>query len=630
MSSFLERLREKCKNTPHGGLPQVTNPKVTTKVEKDAKIVEARQKEMPKFNFGTGTGLERLRARMLTSSHPTPSYADLAFINSELWEDTANISNSFENILLWKTPKPKHDYTIRDSADNTQYTKIHVIHWYFKPRNTLELSNIEKFHFNMLYMSDFDNKFNEIYFSVALDDVNNESVKKFLKQAIAELTQYGSAKVDVQFIKNNSNDGELPTWKRLFDFVYTRKDKCILFYSHFKGITKPSNISEKYWSYLMYQGCLIDGWNWATSTIKSRLTCGALINQNAASVVDYYKNYTNTECHSICNPNRGEHYAGTFYFINALKLKAYLKSKKITLSQLKTLPGRMTSEFFVLSISNGKLFSYFKESWTNGYKSYHDGRLPKYIDKFNKLPSTAISLREKNRADYLYPLIDDKKILVYTYLENYKGNEPIIFNKEHGIDYIFITDKEQSNYQTTMIADHSTYKNTFDCNRYYKFNPDIFGDYDYVIYRDVRIDITDVKRLIASTKPSKYGINMSKHHKTHSIKEELIECKNARKLTDIQYNHAMNTMSKYADIRTTMPEATVIIYDLHKLNRELLNKIFSDYLSLGIHRDQICIAERCLKENISLDEICTMHGHIPFNETISSPNKYLSNNNYYK
>lgn len=633
MGSFLDRLREQNKNAKHVGVPHVTNPKVQTKVERDAAAFDAMQKDMPKFVFGTGNPLEKLKARMANAPHPTPICADPAFANGgsgEVWTDMRPANHSFEDIPLWKTPKVSRTYNIVDSVDNTQYTKIHLIHWYFKPRNKLELSNIEKFHFNMLYMSDFDNKFNEIYFSVALDNLNNEAQKTFIKQKIAELTKYGTATVDIKFIQNRKSDGELPTWKRIFDFVYTRKDKCILFYSHFKGITKELNINEKYWSYLMYQGCLIDGWSWATSTIQNRFTCGALINQACKNVSNYYKNYNVAACQAIFNPNRGEHYAGTFYFINTMKLKAYLTTQKVTINQMKTLPGNMTSEFFVLSISNGKLFGYFNENWTDGYNSYNNNQIPKYIEKFNNLKSTALTLQENNRCDYVYPTLDGKKILVYTYLENYKGNDPIVFNKEDGIDYIFITDKEQSNYQTTMIADHSTYKNTFDCNRHYKFNPYIFGNYDYVIYRDVRIDITDVKRLIASTKPSKYGINMSKHHKTHSIKEELIECKNARKLTDSQYNHAMNAMSEYVNIRTTMPEATVIIYDLHKLNRELLNKIFTDYLSLGIHRDQICIAERCLKENIPLDEICTMNGHIPFNETIDSPNKYLLNNSYYK
>lgn len=628
MGTFLDNLLKKMKEAPHVGVPPVTNPKMPTKVERDTAEYEARQKEMPDFHFGTGTQLDSLLERMKSASHPTPTPVN--GVQAETWEDVRPANQSFDGLSIWLTPKPKHDYDTIYTVNKEPYTRIHLIHWYFKPRSKLELSNIEKFHFNMLYMSDFDNKFNEIYFNVAVDDLNNETQKAFIKQKIAELTRYGSAKVDVKFIKNSKAEGELPTWKRIFDFVYTRSDKCIIFYSHFKGITKESNISERYWSYLMYQGCLIDGWGWASSTIQNRFTCGALINQACKDVRDYYKNYNMASCRSICNPNRGEHYAGTFYFINAVKLKSYLTTKKVTINQMKTLTGNMTSEFFSLSISNGKLFSYFNENWTDGYNSYPNNRIPKYIDKFNRLKETAISLQAKNRCDYVYPSLDGKKILVYTYLENYAGKEPIVFNKEDGVDYIFITDKEQSNYQTTVIADHSTYKDTFDCNRYYKFNPQIFGDYDYVIYRDVRIDITDVKRLIASTPLSKHGINMSKHHKTHSISEELIECKNARKLNDIQYKYAVSTMSKYKNILTTMPEATVIIYDMHKLNKKLIEQFFKDYLVLGIHRDQICIAERCLTENIPLDDICTMVGHIPFNDTISFPNKYLTNNKYYK
>lgn len=79
MASFLDDLLKKMKTAPHVGIPPVTNPKVPTKVERDAAEYAARQKAMPNFKFGTGTPLEKLKARMANTPHPTPTRPDPKF-----------------------------------------------------------------------------------------------------------------------------------------------------------------------------------------------------------------------------------------------------------------------------------------------------------------------------------------------------------------------------------------------------------------------------------------------------------------------------------------------------------------------------------------------------------------------
>ncbi len=79
MSTFLDELLKKMKTAPHVGIPPVTNPKVPTKVERDAAEYAARQKEMPNFKFGTGTPLEKLKERMVNAPHPTPTRPDPKF-----------------------------------------------------------------------------------------------------------------------------------------------------------------------------------------------------------------------------------------------------------------------------------------------------------------------------------------------------------------------------------------------------------------------------------------------------------------------------------------------------------------------------------------------------------------------
>jgi len=81
MSAFLDELLKKMKTAPHVGIPPVTNPKVPTKVERDTAEYAARQKEMPNFKFGTGTPLEKLKARMANTPHPTPTRPGPTFNN---------------------------------------------------------------------------------------------------------------------------------------------------------------------------------------------------------------------------------------------------------------------------------------------------------------------------------------------------------------------------------------------------------------------------------------------------------------------------------------------------------------------------------------------------------------------
>ena len=79
MANFLDELRNKMAASPHVGPTPVTNPKVPTKVERDVANFEARQKEMPKFNFGSGSVLQQIKEHAAKNPHVGPTYADPAF-----------------------------------------------------------------------------------------------------------------------------------------------------------------------------------------------------------------------------------------------------------------------------------------------------------------------------------------------------------------------------------------------------------------------------------------------------------------------------------------------------------------------------------------------------------------------
>ena len=81
MGTSFEDILDRMRNAPHNGIPPVTNPKVPTKVERDASAFEARQREIPKFHFGNDSQLGELVERMKETPHQSPKYADPTFSN---------------------------------------------------------------------------------------------------------------------------------------------------------------------------------------------------------------------------------------------------------------------------------------------------------------------------------------------------------------------------------------------------------------------------------------------------------------------------------------------------------------------------------------------------------------------
>lgn len=96
MASFLEDLLKKMKNAPHVGIPPVTNPKVPTKVERDAAEYAARERAKPKADYGSESSFDQLMRRIASSQHPAMVFGDPAFhqcisndsiIDEEAFED---------------------------------------------------------------------------------------------------------------------------------------------------------------------------------------------------------------------------------------------------------------------------------------------------------------------------------------------------------------------------------------------------------------------------------------------------------------------------------------------------------------------------------------------------------------
>jgi hypothetical protein len=82
MGTSFEDLMKRMKNAPRVGVPRVTNPKVPTKVERDAAAFAAREAAKPNVEIKNVTGLDQLMERMRNSVHVGMVYADPAFNKS--------------------------------------------------------------------------------------------------------------------------------------------------------------------------------------------------------------------------------------------------------------------------------------------------------------------------------------------------------------------------------------------------------------------------------------------------------------------------------------------------------------------------------------------------------------------
>ena len=79
MATSFEDILNRMRNAPHNGIPKVTNPKVPSKVERDAAAFAERVKNNPIIPTSSGSQLDEILKRMRDSSHGGMVYADPAF-----------------------------------------------------------------------------------------------------------------------------------------------------------------------------------------------------------------------------------------------------------------------------------------------------------------------------------------------------------------------------------------------------------------------------------------------------------------------------------------------------------------------------------------------------------------------
>lgn len=136
-----------------------------------------------------------------------------------------------------------------------------VIHIWGKRRDKMELTDVEKFHFDMIGGYDLT-RFDKVLINIAMDDIDSP-LFDFLSDQLREL--FSQVK-EVEIMKCQ-NDGVLCEAVTFKPYVLDRIGEDVrVFYSHFKGyvsnvvLINSDNypfrniyLNEKYWSYLMYK-----------------------------------------------------------------------------------------------------------------------------------------------------------------------------------------------------------------------------------------------------------------------------------------------------------------------------------------------------------------------------------------
>lgn len=219
-----------------------------------------------------------------------------------------------------------------------------VIHVWGKKRDTLELTDVEKFHIDMLRMyQEQQKRFDKILINIALDDTSDMDLYDFLVDEINKVItcEY----VVFKYCQNDKNMGEYVTFR---PYVFDRIGEDVnVFYTHFRGYhtyflngresfpIRVCKINEMFWSYIMYRYSLdLDDVN---EKLEDRcFYCWYLLKGIKEGYnLNYYNAYFNIlyagdsrfaglECDDLC-----KHSPGSFAWYNLKNIRESLADKPL-------------------------------------------------------------------------------------------------------------------------------------------------------------------------------------------------------------------------------------------------------------------------------------------------------------
>lgn len=219
--------------------------------------------------------------------------------------------------------------------------KTHVIHWYAKNRDVLELSEVEKFHMNCLSKFKVYEKFDSCVLSISIDDVDNKELIDFIKSEFLKV--YRCKNVSFDIIKNIPTDCELQTFnKNVFDKI---NNGGYIFYSHIKGVKYEKGdtryVNDMYWSYLMYMGCVSNEsfgemmWEFSNGKLQFGAFKNYVLQLPQKQWNEYKKTIKNDYILKLGNKNHNKFfYAGTYQWLNCDALIDFFEKNNVDSNEL--------------------------------------------------------------------------------------------------------------------------------------------------------------------------------------------------------------------------------------------------------------------------------------------------------
>ena len=290
-----------------------------------------------------------------------------------------------------------------------------VMHVWGKKRDKLELTDVEKFHIDMLKMfQDQQKQFDRIIVNIAMDDINDLKLYEFLKCNILKVIK--NKNVAILACQNEKDKGEYVTFR---PYVFDRIGKDVnVFYSHFKGYntffkvmkesypTRISNLCEKFWSYIMYRYSLQDLKD-VDEKLKDHSTyCWYVLKNDVDDVnIGFYNEYHqyiqdgNDTLKGYVEDNYHKHSPGGFMWYNLKRLDEVLESKP----EVKNI----TTEYIQEHSDNCKvgLFTHFSELFLMNYlKDEECYSLNDYNKEFHEMigtPYTGIYPSKKIAREFI-------------------------------------------------------------------------------------------------------------------------------------------------------------------------------------------------------------------------------------
>ncbi|MFQ6791636.1 MAG: glycosyltransferase domain-containing protein [Thomasclavelia sp.] len=151
-------------------------------------------------------------------------------------------------------------------------------------------------------------------------------------------------------------------------------------------------------------------------------------------------------------------------------------------------------------------------------------------------------------------------------------------------------------------------------NRYIKFHPyELFeNNFDYAIYIDGNITPVSDLSVLCEMISKDIGIGFHKHYSRDCVYEESKACKILKKGNRKKINQQLQ---KYKDKglpkKYGLIEGNFIIYDLHnKKGKDIVDQLWKELISSQSGRDQLAWPYILWKNNIKIDEVCTLGNNV--------------------